>query len=435
MPLFGRHNRLSGFSSTQGSNSAAPRKRRNRSRANSVEEIEKLFESQERVQRSQQNAERMQFHKYLEMAGRHMPAADVLAAMPEPAFRRFVVGILIAVFFRSACQSTTEIESLALKILGNLKSGEMKSIELEMTKSYVCRFLLGKCGVDVMDTLQPAIFDATKDLKRVYTADWSKDAAFTCYFKVDWELIKKIRGRLEEKLNQKIYPLFESRRGTKCEYDTALEKASQKISSKYVAADNLPKDFQLDYEFGRLVCKYVKMDKIMESWAADYGENVPRKAIVALPSILNSRAVHKQMKSISQVATEVISLLKSNREKAQQMHNTSLFSQPSLFLSQFEEELQDSDESLANDSLEEQTKKVMTLTLSSDDENEESSEDLFSDIYSTPSKTPVKPTFSSDSFPPPPSLPQKRKQSTVRSDVPKKRKANILDGLPSLESF
>jgi len=396
-----------------------------------VEEIEQLFQSQERVQRSQENAERMQFHKYLEIAGRHMPSTDVLGNMPEPEFRRFIVGLIIAVFFRSACQSTSEIETLALKILGSLKSGELKSIEIEMVKSYVCRFLLGKSGVDVMDTLQPAIFDATKDLKKVYTVDWSKDADFTCYFKVDWELIKKIRGRLEEKLNQKIYPLFEGRRGTKSAYDTALEKASQKLSSKYVAADSLPKDFQLDYEFGRLVCKYVKLDKIVETWAADYGQNVPRKAVVALPSILNSRAVHKQMKSISQVATEVINLLKTNREKAEAMHNTSLFSQPGLFLSQFEEE----EESLPNDSLDEQTKQVLTLTLSSENEDEESSEDLFADIFSTPPKTSAKPTFSSDTFPPPPSLPKKRKKPTVRNDVPKKRKTNVLDGLPSLESF
>lgn len=412
-----------------GNSNSGVRQRRTQSRASSVEELNRLLEQEEHVQRGQEKAETQQLNQYIQMAVRHLPLDNVLAELSEVQFRKFLLVCVLASFFRSATSSTKEIESLAMKILKELKSGDLKPVEVELVKSYVCRFLLGKYGFDVMDVLQPAIFSATKQLKRVYTTIWNKDTAFTCYFKVSWDFVKKMRGRLEEKLNSKLYPLFEDGKGSKSRYERALEKASTKLSSKYVASTELPADFRIDYEFGMLVCKILNVQNIMESWAAEYGENLPRKVIVAMPSILNSRAVHKQKKSISTVAGEMISLLKTNRRKSSEESAPPLFSQPSLFLSQI-----DVDESADpfNDSLEKETRKVVQLTLS---DEEESSTDLFDDIdFSVPSQNSAKPTFSSV-FPPPPSLPKKRKQANARKGNEKKQKTNILDGLPSLETF
>jgi len=428
-----RHSRLSGISNI-GSNSLNRRNRNRRSQAQSAEELREALERFEQVQRNQLEAEGRQLEQYIEMALRHLPSDDVIENMTDFTMKKLGLTYQLASFFRSACSSRSEIESLALKILHEVKSSAVKPTEAEMVKGYICRFSLGKCGPEAMTTLAPATFGATKLLKHVFMTDWSNDTNFTCYFKITWDYLKEVRGRLYEKLNAKIYALFENTLGGNSKYEIALTQATQDIQAKYISVETLPPDFRIDYEFGIKVCKLVGLDDILKRWAAEYGEDVPAKVIALMPMILNSRAVHKKNQSISKVATCMILTLKGNREKAKQvsMSSQSLFSQPSLFLSQIEdfgdlEEPQEDEPQCVSNGAHRDMKMVEELTMTSD---EESTDALLALLDTSSTSSPGRPTFNASA-----NTSRKRKKPSIKDFPSKKQKTDSMDGLPPLEKF
>jgi len=420
-----RHTRLSSSSNIS---STTRTRRQPRARARTLEELERSLAHEEQIETAQLKAEKKQVEQYMNMAVRHIPEDVVINSMPESTFRKFVITLLLMGFFRSACSSTSEIQSIALRLIKELEQNGVKPAEKEEMKRKVCGYILGKEGDHPMQTMVPAIFNATTNLRRVWDTKWNHDPTFSSYDKFKWEDIRDTRQRITEKMNSVIYELFELRRGRKSQYETALCSAATQLQTKYIGASKLPQDLQLSYEFGRLVCKELSLREKLEKWASIYGHGLPTTVISCLPATLSTRAKSKNMREMHVVAIELIKVIKEGRAAQRAVPTESLFSQPSLFLSQFQDPFD-------SDSHEQSSKEILDLTMPAE---ESESEDLFADIgLSMPqeSEGTMAPTFSTPA-PTSPFAPNPRKRKPQLTPRPsKKPKPSILDGLPPLEEF
>lgn len=465
MPSSTRHNRLS--QPSESSREFQPRRPRT-ARARTVEALVKTLEKEQQVEQKQLEAETRQLDKYLNMGLRHLPTDDVIINMPDAVFRKFVVALLLATFYRSACSSTKEIETLCGSILEKLQSGKLSDIEKSQIETRVCEFLLGKCGIDVSQTLEETEFSGTAELKKLFLNQWKKDSVCTVFAKLDIKDLLRIRQRLTEKLNIKIYKLFEQQRGTTSAYAKALTSASQKISARMIAMKNLPLDYEIELRFSKEVCRILKVFDIVTEWAALYGEEPSRSLIIRLPTILNNRAVKKGQESMYSVCSRLIKMIKENRTSAETEDDTMSLSQPSLFLSQLQES-----PPISQKRYQTEIEKICDLTMT--DDEEESSSDLMSILEKsvpgfsrqdvgqktpTPPQKPLPPRQQKAViFPSPPKAKptiQKRKPPQKRKPVPtfsglspsvsrkrvatseregKKMKPSFLDGLPPLEEI
>eukprot|EP00493_Phyllostaurus_siculus_P026630 UN26975 len=306
----------------------------------------------------------------MNMALRHLPADDVLEDLPESLWRKFITTCILAVFFRSACSSSKEIEAMALTILNQLQAGKIDDEEKNQIESRVCGFLLGECGVDVSKTLEEADFCGTSELKKLFFNDWKNDVTFTAHSKCDVKSLLRIRQRLTEKLNSMLYTVFEQQRGTESAYVKALKKASQKIQATMIVANPLPADYLIEVRFGKEVCRILRIFDIVKEWAGNYGQEPSRNLIMRLPTILNNRAIKKQQESINAVAERLIKMIKENRSEDEDNESFSM-SQPSLFLSQIQRS-----PPISQKRYQSEIQALCDLTHTDDDEEESSSEDL-----------------------------------------------------------
>jgi len=439
MPSNQRHNRLSQL---PGARQPALRRRQPpKQRAKSLEEFLAQLEAAESVEKRQMTAESQQLSQYFAMALRHLPEPSILTDAPEDVFRKYMATVGLATFFRSACTSKNEIQAIVVQVLEGMKNSSLEAHEKAELEGYIVDYYQGAYGSVVTETLGDFEFKGTKDLKRVFLDVWSKDPHFKCYKKLDWTRdVLKTRQRIGEKLNGMIYELFASRRGKKSKYVEALTKASQKVQAKMIVCQELPLDYEIENTFGNEVCKMLDVWQILKKWTGNYNREPERRLKFIFPLMLTSRAVKKNKQAISDVAHDLIKLIKQNRKQdrlsEEDEESDFSFSQPSLRLSQIAASPPISQKRFQNE-----IQAMCDLTLPSSDE--ESTSDLLSTLEKqvpgfhrsmTNSKNTPTPTFSAKAPLPKPKLNKKRTASGDRpSKKPKTSDVNILDGLPPLE--